>query len=140
MSGEPAVRTVQEMNVTSEGRLIRKGYEIVLKERGLWPKGPAKFQCVCKQCTKEKSRGYKGTVDPKRRMQVLRPSHTRCSARLRGAEEESNRGADRKTWACMSLLPEVPLQTQPHRDVLGLGKMVHEHATLSYSLIIMLTL
>jgi hypothetical protein len=55
------------MYVRSGARRIRKGYETVLKERGRWPNGSAKFLGVCKLCKKEKTRGYTGNVDLTRR-------------------------------------------------------------------------
>ena len=61
MSGTPPAKTIQEMNIFSGGRLIRRGYESVLKDRELWPKGEMgeKFPAVCK---KKKKRGYTGDI------------------------------------------------------------------------------
>jgi hypothetical protein len=67
VSGKTGEKIVQEMNVRSGARRIRKGYETVLKERGRWPNGSAKFVGVCKLCKKEKTRGYTDNVDLSRR-------------------------------------------------------------------------
>ena len=70
------------MNIFSGKRFIRTGYESVLNERGLWPKGEEgeKFPAVCKKCAKEKKRGYKGEISLTRR--------NCCARRMLSAEPD----------------------------------------------------